>query len=117
MRTDTFRSILTIIAVVVPGVAYAQQIPPIIAWMAISPIFVLLLAVALGMVSRSWRVAAKHGGLVLVWILLFAVSSYWIENDYIIWTPLVLYAAHAVLMLVLVVRGVMHRARTVNRSD
>jgi len=104
-------------AVVVPGVAYAQEIPPLIAWMAISPIFVLLLVVALGIVSRSWRVAAKHAGLVVLWILLFAISSYWVENDYIIWTPLVLYAVHAALMLVLVIRGVIHRARTVNRTD
>ena len=116
MRTDAPRCILTIMAVAVPGVAYAQQIPPLIASMAISPIFVLLLAIVLGMVSRSWRVGAKHAGLVLVWILLFAISSYWIENDYIIWTPLVIYAAHAVLMLVLVIRGVIHRARVVNRT-
>ena len=104
-------------AVVVPGVAYAQEIPPLIAWMAISPIFVLLLVVALGIVSRSWRVGAKHAALVVLWLALFGIASYWVENDYIIWTPLVLYAVHAVLMLVLVIRGVIHRARTVNRTD
>ena len=111
MRIDASKLALAIIAVLLPGVASAQQVPPLIAWMAISPIFVLLLAGVLGIVSRSWLVGAKHAGLLVLWILLFAIASFWIENDYIIWTPLALYAAHALIMLVLLVRGLIHRAR------
>ena len=95
----------------VPGVACAQEIPPLIAWMALSPILVLLLAIVLGIVSRSWLVGAKHAGLVALWVALFAIASYWIENDYIIWTPLVVYGVHAMIMLVLVIRRVMWRTK------
>jgi MFS-type transporter involved in bile tolerance (Atg22 family) len=98
-----------LILLAVPGVAHAQQISPLIAALAVSPILVLLLALILGVVSRSWQVAAKHAGLVVVWVVLFAIASYWVENDYIIWTPLVLYAAHATIMLLLVIRGLIRR--------
>lgn len=111
MRIDASKLALAIMAVLLPGVADAQQVPPLIAGMAISPIFVLLLAIALGIVSRSLRVGLKHAGLVVLWILLFAIASLWVENDYIIWTPLALYLAHALIMLVLFVRGLMHGAR------
>lgn len=111
MGIDTSRSTLTTLGVIVPGVAYAQEISPLIAWMALSPILVLLLAVVVGIVSRSWSVGAKHAGLVVLWVVLFGIASYWIENDYIIWTPLVLYAVHALTMLVLVIRGAMRRGR------
>lgn len=111
MRLDPSWYMLTAMALLVPGVAYAQQVPPLIAWLAISPIFVLLLAAVLGIASRSWLVGAKHAGLVVVWVLLFAIASFWIENDYIIWTPLALLAVHALMMLVLLVRGLIHRAR------
>lgn len=36
-------------------------------------------------------------------------ALYWVENDYIIWTPLALYAAHAAIMLLLVVRSAIQR--------
>jgi hypothetical protein len=93
-----------------PIVAHAQYIPPVIVALALSPILVLLLAVVLGAVSRSWLVGLKHAGLVLIWILLFGVTSYWVENDYVIWTPLALYVLHAVIMLILIARCLWRRA-------
>jgi len=92
-----------------PVVAHAQYIPPVFVALALSPILVLLLAMVLGVVSRSWLVGLKHAGLVAIWILLFGVASYWIENDYVIWTPLALYVIHAVIMLILIARGVLRR--------
>lgn len=77
--------------------------------MAVSPIFVMLLAVLLGVLTRSWLVGAKHAGLVVIWVVLFGVASYWVENDYVIWTPLVLYSVHAMIMIALVVKGLLRR--------
>jgi len=92
-----------------PGIAYAQNIPPVIAALAVSPLFVLLLAVALGVASRSWRVGVAHAGLLVAWILWFAVASYWVENDYVIWTPLALSATHAVILVVLLIRCLLRK--------
>ena len=102
---------MAIPALTFPGVALAQNIPPIIAALALSPVLVFLLAIVLGAVTRSWRVAARHSALVGVWILLFGIASYWVENDYAIWTPLVLYGVHAAAMVVLIARGVVRRVR------
>jgi hypothetical protein len=112
MRIGSLHWMLTIMALTLPGMAYAQHIPPIVAAAALSPLLVILFAVALGVVSRSWKVGAAHAGLVAVWIMLFGVTSYWIENDYVIWTPLVLYGVHAIALIILVVRGVFRRVRT-----
>ena len=110
MRPNLLKVILTASALTMPVVAHAQYIPPIIVALALSPILVLLLAVVLGVVSRSWLVGLKHAGLVGIWILLFGVAAYWVENDYVIWTPLALYVIHAFVMVILIVKGIRHRA-------
>ncbi len=85
-----------------PGTAHAQYIPPVLAAAALSPILVLLLCGVLGIVAGSLRTAARHAGLVVAWVVLFLLAAYFVENDYVIWTPLALYAAHAVLVVVLI---------------
>jgi len=77
--------------------------------MAVSPLLAIVLAVVFGVVSHSWRIGAAHAGLIVVWVLLFAIASYWVENDYIIWTPLVLFGVHAVTLLILVAKAAMRR--------
>jgi len=109
IRIESSRWLGAIFALALPGIAYAQEIHPIFAVLAVSPLMVILLAVALGVVSRSWRIGAAHAGLIVVWVLLFAIASYWIENDYIIWTPLVLFGVHAVTLLILVVKAAARR--------
>ncbi|MBU2675686.1 MAG: hypothetical protein KJP16_01295 [Gammaproteobacteria bacterium] len=111
MRIGSSKFLLTVSALILPAVAYAQHISPVIAAFAVSPIVVLLLTAVLGFVSRSWLVGIAHAGLVLLWILLFGIASYWVENDYVIWTPLVLYGVHAVALVALIVRGLLRRAR------
>ncbi len=107
---EVTRNRLTLLsALALPSVAYAQRIPTAIAAMAVSPLLVILLAVAHGVLSRSWRAGAAHTGLVLLWVLMFGVASYWVENDYVIWTPLVLYGVHAITLLILVVKGLLRR--------
>jgi MFS-type transporter involved in bile tolerance (Atg22 family) len=111
MKINFSRASVAISALTLPGTALAQNVSPIIAALALSPILVFLLAIVLGVVTRSWRVGTRHIGLVCVWIVLFAIASYWVENDYVIWTPLMLYGTHAITMIFLIVKGVLQQAR------
>jgi threonine/homoserine efflux transporter RhtA len=111
MRIVSSKVLVAFSALTMPGTALAQKIPPIIAALALSPVLVFLLAIVLGVVTRSWRVAVRHSGLVCVWILLFGIASYWVENDYVIWTPLALYGIHAATMIILIARGALRRLK------
>jgi len=98
---------LTMLAVTLPEIAHAQQIPPAIAVLAISPILVLGLAIGLGVVTRSWIVGGLHAAIVLFWVTLFVIASYWVENDIVIWTPIGLLAIHAIVLVVLIAKSVL----------
>ena len=111
MPANSAKYLVPVSAFTLPSLAHAQPISPAIAALAVSPVLALLFAVVLGVVARSWRVGAAHAGLVGIWILLFGVASYWVENDYVIWTPLALYGIHAATMVVMIVRGVFRRTR------
>ena len=86
-----------------PGSAHAQYIPPWLVVGALSPLLVLLLCIILGLLTRSVRVGALHAAIVLAWVVLFSLASYFVENDYVIWTPLALYLLHSALLVVLIV--------------
>ncbi len=115
MQFNSSKVLLAVSALTLPGIALAQNIPPIIAALALSPVLAFLLAIVLGVVTRSWRVGVTHSGLVGVWILLFGVASYWIENDYVIWTPLALYGIHAATMVILIIKCVLRRDESTAR--
>ena len=100
------RSSATIFAVILgtlPVSAHAQYIPPWLVVAALSPIVVLFLCLVLGFLTRSVRTGVLHAAIVLAWIVLFSLASYFVENDYVIWTPLALYLLHSALLLVLIV--------------
>jgi inner membrane protein involved in colicin E2 resistance len=99
-----------------PGVAHAQHIPVWLALAAVSPVAVILLCIFLGVVNRSWRIGAIHAALVIIWVVLFGLASYFVTNDYVIWTPIFLYAIHANLILVLIVVGIANRSRGSRRT-
>jgi uncharacterized protein YggT (Ycf19 family) len=109
MRISPSKCLFIVLALTAPVSAHAQNIPPIIVAIAVSPVLVILLAVVVGILYRSWLVGATHAGLVVVWVVLTAVASYWVENDYVIWTPLVIYCVHAIILIVLVFIGVLRR--------
>ena len=111
MPIKPLKLVLTLLALALPAIAHAQEIPPLIFVLAVSPVLVAGLAIALGFVSRSWRVGVTHLGLIGIWILLFVVASYWVESDIVIWTPLVLYGIHAATLLVMLTRSVLQRIR------
>ena len=100
------RSSATIFAVILgalPVSAHAKYIPPWLVVAALSPIVVLFLCVILGFLTRSVRTGVLHAAIVLAWIVLFSLAAYFVENDYVIWTPLALYLLHSALLLVLIV--------------
>jgi len=99
-----------------PVSAHAQHIPGWLAVAILSPIFVFLLCIILGLLTRSVRTGARHAAYVFTWILLLSVASYYVENDYIIWTPLALYVLHAALLLILVVAAAARRIRKRTRA-
>ena len=72
----------------------------------------MLCAVVLGALEHNWKTGAKHLGMVIVWIVLFGVASYNVENDYIIWTPMLLYALHAVLIIILIFKQIVRRMKS-----
>lgn len=109
IKTSTVIGALSL--ALLPGVAHAQDFPLWAALAAVSPVAVILLCVFLGVVKRSWRVGAIHAALVIFWVVLFALASYFVTNDYVIWTPIFLYAVHANLILVLIVVGIADRSR------
>lgn len=109
MRISPSKCLFIVLALTAPVSAHAQNIPPIIVAIAVSPVLVMLLAVVHGILSHSWLVGATHAGLVVIWVLLIGVASYWVENDYVIWTPLVFYCVHAMTLIVLVFVGVLRR--------
>ncbi|MBT8445577.1 MAG: hypothetical protein HKO62_00920 [Gammaproteobacteria bacterium] len=86
-----------------PVTARAQEIPGWVAAGALSPLLVLVLAVIVGRQRRSWSAGATHVLLVLTWIGLFLLASAHVTNDYLIRVPLLAYALHGLLLVVLVV--------------
>jgi hypothetical protein len=92
-----------------PVPAHAQYVPTWLIAAVLSPLLVLVLCGILGWVRRSARAGALHAALVVLWVVLFSLASYFVENDYVIWTPLALYLLHAALLIGLIVIGVARR--------
>lgn len=92
-----------------PLSAHAQYVPTWLVAAVLSPILVLILCLILGLVVRRARTGALHAALVILWVVLFSLASYFVENDYVIWTPLALYVLHAALLVVLIAVGVAGR--------
>lgn len=111
------RTILAVSLLTASEAAYAQYVPAWLVAAALSPLLVLLLAIALGFVARSWRIGLIHVGLVALWVVLFVIAAQTVENDYVIWTPIVLYAAHAILVLALLIVTIAKRMRQDSEVD
>lgn len=116
MSTRTSATTIAVTLGALPASAHAQYVPPWLIAAVLSPILVLFLCIVLGVLSRSLRIGALHAGLVIIWVVLFSLASYFVENDYVIWTPLALYILHSALLLVLIVvevaKRISGRART-----
>lgn len=109
MSSRSRAALLAVVSGTFPATAHAQHVPLWLFAAVLSPIAVLLLCVVLGAVTRSWRTGLRHAGLVVLWVTLFSLASYFVENDYVIWTPLALYVLHAALVGVLIAVAVVRR--------
>ena len=116
MRINFSKPAVIATLALLPGIAYAQYVPVWLVAAALSPVVVILLAVILGVLTRSLRIGAMHTGLVFAWVLLFGLAAYFIENDYVIWTPLILYAAHALFIFALIVVNIAKRISNVGNA-
>ena len=94
-----------------PLAAHAQRIPGWLVVAALSPVVMILLAIVLGILTRSFRTGVLHVALILLWVMTFGIASYYVTNDFIIWTPLLLYTLHAILLLVLILWQIVIRFR------
>ena len=117
MRAHTLKNAWLLTLCALPAVAYAQHIPVWLVFAVISPVVVLFFAIVLGFVSRSWQTGLLHAGLVVAWVLLFVLVSNIFTNDYVIWTPLVALAAHAVVILALIVIHIIKRTRARYKNE
>lgn len=93
----------------IPISAHAHSVSGWIIGGALSPIVVIGLAIAIGYLKRKWSIGLLHVFLVTLWIALFWVASVYVTNDYIIWSPLVAYLLHVILMIWLIVKIVIKR--------
>ena len=100
----------------VPGIAHAQHVPTWLALTVLSPLLVIALAIGLGFLTRSWRTAGRHAGLIVLWVILAGIFASRVENDYIIWTPMLVYALHSVLIVALVLLQLAQRIRGAVRA-
>ena len=103
----------------VSGVAQAQQIPTSLAMVALSPLVVVVLATVLGIVIRSWSVGILHVGLLVTWVIIFLFLVQHFDSDYkiyIISIPIIVYAIHTFLILVLLIVHIAKRFAAHNPS-
>ncbi len=100
-----------------PSLAHAQHVPVWLVVAVLSPLAVLFLTIVLGVVSKNWRIGAMHAGIVVGWVLLFALVSNIFTNDYVIWTPLVAYAVHTLVILVLIMVNIVKLIRGRNTHE
>lgn len=104
-----FSRVLAGATALIPAAAQAHGIPLWIAAGALSPILFLILAIILGWLVRSIKVGMLHAVLLVVWVSLFWAASLYVSNDYVIWTPLLVYLLHAALLILLVVVAAVKR--------
>jgi ABC-type microcin C transport system permease subunit YejB len=72
---NSHKLFFTAVLAVIPISAEAQQIPLSIALGVVSPLFVFILCVVLGILRRSTINALRHIGLMIIWVSLFAIAS------------------------------------------
>jgi hypothetical protein len=106
------RCLAGVLLLVVSSPALAQEIR---LWMVagvISPVWALVLVVALALCAPRLGKAGLHAILLVVWIAAFLLASYFVENDWVIWTPMHLYILQLALLPILLFRQLARRIGT-----
>ena len=109
MNTRSISLFASVTLAAYPISAHAQNVPIWLIAGVLSPLIAFLLCVILGLLAKSIRIGGRHAIIMLIWIILFSLASYYVENDYVIWTPLILYVLHSVLLVVFVAVQIIKR--------
>jgi hypothetical protein len=103
------RCLAGVLLMLVSPPALAQKIPLWVVAGVLSPGWALVLVVALALTAPRLGKAGLHTKLLLLWIVAFLLASFFIENDWVIWTPMHLYILHLALLPILVFRQLLRR--------
>lgn len=108
-RVSLNRCLAGVLLVLVSPPALAQEIR---LWMvagAVSPLWALVLVIALALCAPGLGKAGLHMKWLALWIAAFLFASYFIENDWVIWTPMHLYIVHLALLPIFLFRQLLRR--------
>jgi hypothetical protein len=94
------------------GAAQAQEVPPVVIYLAMSPLVVLILSILLGVVTRRWRWTLASLALGAVWISWFLLASSYTESDTLVWAPVFGMWAQSVALLAWILGSLVLRLRT-----
>lgn len=106
------RCLAGVLLLLVSSPALAQEIR---LWMVagvVSPVWALVLVVALALCAPRVGKAGLHAILLVVWIVAFLLASYFVENDWVIWTPMHLYILQLALLPIFLFRQLVRRIET-----
>ncbi len=103
------RCLLGVLLVLVSPPALAQKVPLWVVAGVLSPALALVLVVALALSAPRLGKAGLHIKLLVLWIVAFLLAAYFIENDWVIWTPMHLYILHLALLPIIVFRQLLRR--------
>jgi hypothetical protein len=118
--TDELRAPRVLLNRCLAGVLLALVSPPVLAqkvplWVVagvLSPVLALVLVIALALSAPRLGKASLHIKLLVLWIVAFLLASFFIENDWVIWTPMHLYILHLALLPIFVFRQLLRRIET-----
>ena len=102
MTVSDYRAIPGLAALLVPSVALAHAIPPVVVGLALSPVVALLLACVYGYLEGRWRVLVLHLLLISAWVVWFGIAANFATSDYIIWAPIAAIIAHIAILVLLI---------------
>lgn len=97
--------------VLLPLPAHAQRIPTMALVLAALPLVAMILAAAVGIAMRSWPAGLLHAALVALWVAWFVLASNYVRSDLVIWASIGALVLHSLLMVGLIARRLLRRAR------
>ncbi|MDH3286522.1 MAG: hypothetical protein OEP48_02170 [Betaproteobacteria bacterium] len=103
------RCLAGVLLVLVSPPALAQKVPLWVVAGVLSPVLALVLVIALALCAPGLGKAGLHFKLLLLWIVAFLLASFFIENDWVIWTPMHLYILHLALLPIFVFYQLLRR--------
>ncbi len=103
------RCLAGVLLVLVSPPALAQKVPLWLVAGVLSPVLALVLVIALALCAPRLGKAGLHMKLLALWIVAFLLASFFIENDWVIWTPMHLYILHLALLPIFVFYQLLRR--------